>query len=139
MSLSSTWQHLTSSALLGTERQKPNLSELEFLRGIDSSNPEAALLSASAMVGQYKKAGQQLAGTLEPKLERAETETLTALSGSQQSLLLECLNSRTEQLTECLKLAKIAKLRAPFELLDQLIRKASADSSRQPKRHNQGV
>lgn len=129
MSLSSTWQHLTSSALLGTERQKPNLSELEFLRGIDSSNPEAALLSASAMVGQYKKVGRQLAGTLEPKLERAETETLSALSGSQQSLLLECLNARTEQLTECLKLAKNAKLRAPFELLDQLIRKANFDSS----------
>jgi hypothetical protein len=128
MSLSNTWQNLVASALLGTERQKPNLSELDFLRGIDSSNPETALLSASATLAQYKKAGRQLASTLEPTIETAEIETLSALSGNQQSLLLECLNARTEQLTECLELASTAKLRAPFELLDQLIRKANADS-----------
>ncbi len=129
MSLSTTWQNLVSSALLGTERQKPNLSELEFLRGIDTSNPESALLSASATLSQYKKVGQQLASRLEPKLEPAETETLPALSQAQHSLLLECLNDRTEQFSEYLELAAKAKLRAPFELLDQLIRKTSADSS----------
>jgi Family of unknown function (DUF5691) len=129
MSLANTWQDLISSALLGTERQKPNLSELEFLRGIDSSNPETALLSASTTLSQYKKAGQQFNNTLEPKIEPAETETRAPLSQIQQSLLLECLNARTEQLTECLELAANAKLRAPFELLDQLIHKANFDSS----------
>jgi Family of unknown function (DUF5691) len=129
MSFSNTWQNLVSSALLGTERQKPNLSELDFLRGINSSNPESALLSASTTLSQYKKAGQQLSSTLEPKLEPAETETLPQLSQAQQSLLLECLNARTEQLPECLELATTAKLRAPFELLDKLIHKANFDSS----------
>jgi Family of unknown function (DUF5691) len=129
MSLSNTWQNLVASALLGTERQKPNLTELAFLRGIDTSNPEAALLSASATLGLYKRVGQQLGINLEPKLEKSANETLTTLSSNQQSLLLECLNSRTEQLTECLELAAKAKLRAPFELLDQLIHKANFDSS----------
>jgi hypothetical protein len=129
MSLSNTWQNLVASALLGTERQKPNLSELEFLRSIDSSTPETALLSASAVLSQYKKAGLQLASTLEPKLEQAETETHPQVSPAQQSLLLECLNSRTEQLTECLKLVAKTNLRAPFELLSSLIHKANFDSS----------
>jgi Family of unknown function (DUF5691) len=128
MSLSNTWQNLVSSALLGTERQKPNLSELDFLRGIDSNNPETALLSASATLALYKQAGQQFNSTLEIKLEKAEAETLPQVSQTQQSLLLECLNSRTEQLPECLELAKNAKLRAPFELLNSLIQKGHADS-----------
>ncbi len=129
MSLATTWQNLISSALLGTERQKPNLSELIFLRGIDTSHSETALLSASVTLAQYKRAGRQADTNLEPKLEQAETEILSALSRAQQSLLLECLNARTEQLPECLALAKNANLRAPFELLDQLIRKANVDSS----------
>ncbi len=129
MNLTNTWQNLVASALLGTERQKPNLTELEFLRGIDTSNPETALLSASATLGLYKRAGQQLGVNLEPKLEKSANETRAALSSNQQSLLLECLNSRAELLTECLALASNANLRAPFELLDQLIRKANFDSS----------
>ncbi len=129
MSLATNWQSLISSALLGTERQKPNLFELEFLHGIDSGNPEAALLSASATLALYKKAGQQLNRTLEPTLEQAETEILPALSRAQQSLLLECLNARSEQLTECLKLCAKTKLRAPFELLGSVIQKANFDSS----------
>ncbi len=129
MSLTNTWQNLVASALLGTERQKPNFSELEFLRGIDTSNPETALLSASATLAQYKKAGRQTDTNLEPQLEKAQTETLAALSSNQQSLLLECLNARTEQLSECLELAKNANLRVPFEVLNQLIHKANADSS----------
>lgn len=129
MSLANTWQNLVSSALLGTERQKPNLSELDCLRGIDTSNPESALLSASATLAQYKKAGRQTNTNLEPQLEKSATETITTFSSQQHSLLLECLNARTEQLSECLELAKSAKLRAPFEVLDQLIRKANNDSS----------
>jgi Family of unknown function (DUF5691) len=129
MSLTNTWQNLVTSALLGTERQKPNFSDLDFLRGIDTSNPESALLTASATLNQYKKAGQQLGITLEPTIEPAETETLPAISQTQQNLLLECLNARTEQLIECLELVTNATLRAPFELLDQLIRKANTESS----------
>jgi Family of unknown function (DUF5691) len=129
MSLTNIWQNLVASALLGTERQKPNLSESEVLKSIDTSSPESALLSASAMLGQYKKAGQTLQTNLEPRLEKAETETRQQISKAQQSLLLECLNARTEQLTECLELAANAKLRAPFELLDRLIHKANFDSS----------
>lgn len=129
MSLNNTWQNLVSSALLGTERQKPNLSELEFLSGIDSSKPEAALLNASATLTLYKQAGQKLSDNLETHLEKAETETLPQTSPAQRTLLLECLAQRSEQLPECLKLAAKAQLRAPFELLDKLIQKAHFDSS----------
>ncbi len=129
MSLSSTWQNLVASALLGTERQKPNVSELDVLRGIDSSKPEAALLSASATLSLYKKAGFQLSNSLETTLEKAEPETQPQVSGLQQSLLLECLHDRVYQLEECLQIAAKIGVRAPFELLDKLIHEANSDSS----------
>ena len=98
MSLRETWQNLVASALLGTERQKPNLGGIEFLRGIDSSNPERALLHAALNLGQYKKAGQQLVGTLEPQLEISEAETRPKATEQQQDLLFDCLTEHTDQL-----------------------------------------
>ena len=129
MSLTETWQNLVASALLGTERQKPNFGGIEFLRGIDPSQTETALLQAAASLTQYKKAGQQLASNLEPRLEVSDPETRPEATEQQQSMLFECLTEHTDQLPECLHLASKAGVRAPYGLLAVLIGKAHFDSS----------
>ena len=127
MSLEITWQNLTSSALLGTERQKPNLAEVDFFKNIDSSNPEKALLEAAALTSSYKQAGRILETTPEPKLDVAEPEILADASSVQKSLMLECLGSN-DYLPECLRLTAQAGIRFPFDLLNTLLH-ANRDST----------
>ena len=127
MSLEITWQNLTSSALLGTERQKPNLAEVDFFKNIDSSNPEKALLEAAALTSSYKQAGRILETTLEPKLDVAEPEILLEASSVQKSLMIECLGS-IDYLPECLRLTAQAGIRFPFDLLNTLLH-ANRDST----------
>jgi Family of unknown function (DUF5691) len=128
MSLETNWQNLVASALLGTERQKPNLTNFEFLK-LDSGNAERALLQAVAALTNYKRAGQQLTDDVSPKLEVAAAETLSPPNELQSSLMLECLDHRTDQLSECLSLAAKIGVRIPTVMLDKMIRKAHFDSS----------
>lgn len=54
-----TWDDLVSTALLGTQRRRPNLAGLpEAVRPLVGGGPEEALLTAAAVLANYRRAGR---------------------------------------------------------------------------------
>jgi hypothetical protein len=139
------WQDLIKYSLIGTERQTAPLSadgDLQaYINQLYPNNTvpigearEQALLSAAALVTQYRLAGQQAAtfsGTL-PVAD--EAEPLPLLSPLCISHLQRFLNDSELKviLPEWLALATTVKRRVPFALIPPLLELAAQNRSVRP-------
>jgi hypothetical protein len=113
----SAWDDLVSAALLGTQRRRVDAAGLPAaVRPLVTGGPEAALLSAAAVLATYRRAGQvpaRPAGRL-PVAERDERDLVPPAARRR------LLRLPAELLGEWLEAVHAKGLRAPPELLPAL-------------------
>lgn len=126
--MNSAWQDLVKTALVGTERQPlaltpPAFNQLsQLLNCLDTSDPEAALLSAAAALSLYQRAGTLPIQDLQPLLNPCEPDEATCCSpraGQQLTLMLQ--GEYAELLPEWLAAVAAAKQRVPEQYLIDLL------------------
>jgi hypothetical protein len=132
------WDNLRTTALLGTERQMnfapTNDAALgSVLNQLDAGERESTLLSATATLSLYERAGQLPAQSTLTLPEPCAPETQRRCNERASWHLSLIINGEyRELLPEWLQLAGKANLRAPEELLPELLDAARRQSDLRP-------
>ena len=121
------WQELVTCALLGTERQAPQLIAGEnalgdLLTRLNSEDREGALLRAAGTLALWRRAGQKLASNprpLSPPCPPDETPVCGARASEHLTLMLQ--GHYVELLPEWLTLLRATGRRVPEECLPALL------------------
>ena len=112
------WHELVTTALLGTERRQVALptdgSFNSLFAPLAMAEAEQALLSAAALLSQYRRAGRTAVPTDAPLPAPAPADALTNASAQSRYHLTQMLNGQhRELLSEWLNLAQVAQVAAP--------------------------
>lgn len=129
------WQELVTTALVGTERQRPGLPPDgtplgEGLSGLSGQSPERTLLAAAGAVSLYQRAGTLASRDdreLPPPAE-ADTQPVCSARAAQQ-LELMLAGTHAGALPEWLRFAAQRGLRVPEHLLPELLQAGRQDRS----------
>lgn len=127
-----TWQNLVTCALLGTERQAPDLQASDdalgqLLSRLESDDREGALLRAAGVMALWRRAGYQIQRDewpLPPPCELDATPVCGSLARQHLALMLQ--GHHTELLLEWLQVLAEAGRRAPEDLLPALLEAGAA-------------
>ena len=125
-----TWQELTTCALLGTERSAPSSSNIadgedalaQLLAKLDTEDREGSLLRTAGVMGLWQRAGQLLVDDLQPlpsPCEADETPDCGPQASAHIALLLQ--SHYADLLPEWLRLLATAGRRVPEEWLPALL------------------
>ena len=122
MSLTSYWQHLCSTALLGTDRQALPPVEGTSLEPLltASKDKETTLLNAAALISLYIRSGQPLKPNLQPALEPAPPLHLPA-DPAEGRILFEQISQTSELWREWLDLSIKHQVPPPPGTLHKLL------------------
>ncbi len=121
------WQDILTTALVGTERKTltpiaPTNQLSELLSQLNYNNPEGALLSATAIISLYQKAGQIPVTDNQPLPTPCQTDNnLNCSPLSAQHLKVMLLKERQQLLPEWLAAAAAAKKQVPAYYLPELL------------------
>jgi hypothetical protein len=131
------WSDLVSAALLGTQRQPPDLSGLPApvlaaAERLPAGDPDGRLLGAAALAVSYRRAGQR-AGAAGPLPPPAPADTAPPPAAAAAGRLAQLLAANeTELAVEWLGAAVAAGRRAPVELLPALLDAAARRRALRP-------
>lgn len=118
------WDEVVSAALLGTERRPPpdpGEPIAALAPALAEREPEARLLAAAGVLGVYRAAGRLPEPAPEALPDPAPDETRRRCSPAATQRLAAILDGIGEVLPEWLAAANAAGLRAPEELLPELL------------------
>ncbi len=126
------WQDLVTCALLGTERQAPELPAGDdalgqLLSRLDPDDRESALLRAAGVMALWRRAGQIPACDERPLPPPCEADSVPCCGSlASQHLALMLQGHHAELLLEWLKTLGAAGRRVPEELLPALLEAGAA-------------
>ena len=121
------WQELVTCALLGTERQTPQLAAgenalRELLTQLDVADREGALLRAAGTIALWRQAGQKLTSDPQPLPAPCPPDMMPVCGPrAREHLTLMLQGHYPELLPEWLALLHETKLRVPEEFLPALL------------------
>lgn len=124
--MSRPWETLVATALMGTDRQSPDLSgfdgELEqFLGQLDTGDAEGLVLGMGGAIATYTQAGRQAAKYTGPVTDPCRPEDLPCCSDLTSQHLQQILSGRHRVLPELLEYLQAAGQRVPVEYLPPLL------------------
>ncbi|MDJ0704419.1 MAG: DUF5691 domain-containing protein [Leptolyngbyaceae cyanobacterium MO_188.B28] len=119
-------QRLTSTALIGTDRQTPQPPEAEdalttVVKQLDWGQPEQALLGAAGAISLHQQVGRQPMNKALPPLVPCSLDDLPCCSARTARHLVVALTEQREVMSELLELMAVAGQRAPHALLPRLL------------------
>jgi len=137
------WQALVGTALMGTDRQKPNPPEAKddsqdalttVVSQLDWQQPEQALLGAAGAIALHRQVGQIPRPQLQerPALTVCQADELPCCSDRTARHLHQVLDSQTELLPELLELMTAAGQRVPEMLLPKLLHHGQKRTAARP-------
>ena len=120
------WQRCVGAALVGTDRQTPELSKGEGLLAevvcqMDWGQPERALLGAVGAIALHQKVGWRPENINFPAVEPCDPEDLPCCSQRSEKHLCKALEKHPEVLPELLGLMAAAGQRVPAQRLPALL------------------
>lgn len=135
------WETLVANALIGTDRQAPQLptseGQLEILLSQVPPEPEPMLLQSAGILASYQQAGQCAFSQVEPLPNPCPKETLSRCSDRTHQHLQTVLNGEYKDvLCELLDLMDQAHQHVPAETLPALLDQGRGHTQLRPHIQN---
>lgn len=135
------WETLVANALIGTDRQAPQLptseGQLEILLSQVPPEPEPMLLQSAGILASYQQAGQCAFSQVEPLPNSCPKETLSRCSDRTHQHLQTVLNGEYKDvLCELLDLMDQAHQHVPAETLPALLDQGRGHTQLRPHIQN---